>query len=310
MKPSLAIRRNKILQGLLKSVIYNKHDIIAINKPYGLTVQGNSNTPISLTEMLDDFANAKGLKNRPRLAHRLDRDSTGVLLLAKSEGAAQYLGEVFRERKVKKTYWSVVVGSPNEEEGHIRIPLKEQTVNGRFKITLSEEEISDEYDTDCKPAHTRYKVLAKNRNTCSLLELQPVTGYKHQIRVHLAQGLGTPVLGDHKYSSEKQQPQVIPLRLLQMLGFSGVPNTQSGKRKIQAWQRALIPLHLHAKEIMLDDLETKPVIIRAPLPEFFTETLSSLKLDPLQNKQKKSKAERRYRDLKQLGISTNIISGF
>lgn len=66
-------------------------------------------------------------------------------LLFRSEHAAQYLGEVFRERKVKKTYWSVAVGSPSEEEGHIRIPLKEQTVNGRFKITLSEDEISDEY---------------------------------------------------------------------------------------------------------------------------------------------------------------------
>ena len=95
-----------------------------------------------------------------------------------------------------------------------------------------------------------------------------------------------------------------------MLGFKGVASAQSGKRKIQAWQRALIPLHLHAKEIKLDGLESTPVLIRAPLPDFFTETLTSLKLDPLRAKQQKSRAEKRYNDLKQLGISTSIRSGF
>ncbi|CAB3985679.1 RNA pseudouridylate synthase domain-containing 4 [Paramuricea clavata] len=310
MKTSVAIRRNKILQDLLRSVIYNKHDIIAVNKPYGLTVQGNSNTPISLTELLEDFANAKGLKHKPRLVHRLDRDCTGVLLLAKSESSAQYLSEAFRERKVKKTYWSVVIGSPAQEQGDISVPLKEHAVNGRFKITLSGDETLHPNATDSRPAYTRYNVLAQNRNTCSLLKLQPTTGYKHQIRVHLAQGLGTPVLGDHKYSSEKQQPQVLPLRMLQMLGFKGVENAQSGKRKIQAWQRALIPLHLHAKEITLDGLESKPVIIRAPLPDFFTETISNLKLDPLQTDHKRRRIERRYKDLKQFGISTSSRSGF
>jgi hypothetical protein len=104
--------------------------------------------------------------------------------------------------------------------------------------------------------------------------------------------------------------QVLPLRLLQMLGFKGVENAQSGKRKIQAWQRALIPLHLHAKEITLDGLESKPVIIRAPLPDFFTETISNLKLDPLQTDHKRRRIERRYKDLKQFGISTSSPSGF
>jgi hypothetical protein len=104
--------------------------------------------------------------------------------------------------------------------------------------------------------------------------------------------------------------QVLPLRLLQMLGFKGVENAQNGKRKIQAWQRALIPLHLHAKKITLHGLESKPVVIRAPLPDFFTETLSNLRLDPLQTEQRRRKIEKRYKDLKQMGISTSSLSGF
>ena len=95
-----------------------------------------------------------------------------------------------------------------------------------------------------------------------------------------------------------------------MLGFQGVPNAHSGKRKIQAWQRALIPLHLHAKKITLHGLESKPVIIRAPLPDFFTETLSNLRLDPLQTEEKRRRNEKRYNDLKQMGISTSALSGF
>lgn len=95
-----------------------------------------------------------------------------------------------------------------------------------------------------------------------------------------------------------------------MLGFKGVPNTHTGKRKIQAWQRASIPLHLHAKEIHFKGLDSKPVIIRAPLPQFFSDTLSCLRLDPLRTEQKRSKIEKQYSELKQIGISTSIASGF
>lgn len=95
-----------------------------------------------------------------------------------------------------------------------------------------------------------------------------------------------------------------------MLGFKGVKNPRTGKRKIQPWQRALIPMHLHAKEIKLDGLEDKPVIIKAPLPNYFTVTLSSLKLDPDKTNQKVKIREKQHRILQQLGISTSLQSGF
>ena len=100
------------------------------------------------------------------------------------------------------------------------------------------------------------------------------------------------------------------MRLLQMLGFKGVKNEKTGRRRIQPWQRALIPVHLHAKQLTLPDLGKEQVIIKAPLPDYFKMTLLSLRLDPVRAKQKKMKHEKQDRSLKQLGISTRLKGGF
>jgi 23S rRNA pseudouridine955/2504/2580 synthase len=172
-------------------VIYRDDDVIALNKPPGLAVQGGTKTARHIDAMLD--ALRFGSKERPRLVHRLDRDTSGVLLLARSVNAAARLGKAFQGRDVRKIYWALVVGVPDRDEGRIDMPL------GKRPGPRGERMMHDEQEG--KSAITLYSVVERAGQAASWLALWPLTGRTHQLRVHCA-AIGHPVAGDGKYGGE------------------------------------------------------------------------------------------------------------
>ncbi|XP_068750351.1 pseudouridylate synthase RPUSD4, mitochondrial-like [Montipora capricornis] len=304
-------------QYLTKKVLFMNNDIIVVNKPYGLPVLSGPGVKMCLTDMLEEFAEIMKLGQKPELAHRLDRDCSGILLLTRTPTAAKKVAEIFVKRTLKKQYWAVTVGVPTFEEGEINIPVGGAKLTGGHRIVTRRDLIGKPDEVlkgeGFKNAKTRFEVLDTNQTSCALLQLEPITGLKHQIRVHAAEGLKCPVLGDHKFSSDSRQPQVLPLRLLQLLQFQGVKskNNPEEKGKIRPWQRALIPLHLHARQLTLPKFDDgKDIVITAPSPDYFQETLQKLKLHPKRKNMLMSREEAEYYKLKQLGKSTKKIVGF
>ncbi|KAF1669146.1 Mitochondrial RNA pseudouridine synthase RPUSD4, partial [Pygoscelis papua] len=154
----------------------------------------------------------ENMKAEPlHLCHRLDKETTGVMVLARSKEVADRIRLLFKTRQVEKVYWAISLGDPDPAEGIVEIPIVEKEVQSHqshYKMTLapnyrmSPEDgkvVKIRKNRNAESAVTRYRLLASS-SACSLLELQPITGVKHQIRVHLAYGLGCPILGDHKYS--------------------------------------------------------------------------------------------------------------
>lgn len=267
--------------------------------------------------MLEEFTEIKKLGQKPELAHRLDRDCSGTLLFTRSPSAAKKVAEMFLNRTVKKQYWAITVGIPSFEEGEINIPIGEAKLVGGHRIVTRRDLIGKSPEVlkgaGFKNAITKFQVLDTNKTTCALLQLEPVTGLKQQIRVHTAEGLKCPILGDHKFSSDTREPQVLPLRLLQLLRFRGVKNKTDpkAKGKIQPWQRALIPLHLHARQLTLPQFDNgRDIVITAPPPEYFQETLQKLTLHPKRKNMILSRHEAEYSRLRRLGKSTKKIVGF
>jgi 23S rRNA pseudouridine955/2504/2580 synthase len=169
--------------------------MLAIDKPAGLAVQGGSKTLKHLDGML--AALQFDAPEPPRLVHRLDRDTSGVLLLARTRQAAKHLTALFRSRDMRKIYWAVVVGRPQAEEGDIRLALAKRVGRpgeGEERMVVDEK--------DGEPARTLYRLLDSAGNKVSLLELEPLTGRTHQLRVH-CQAIDTPILGDGKYGGEE-----------------------------------------------------------------------------------------------------------
>ncbi|XP_007431100.1 mitochondrial RNA pseudouridine synthase RPUSD4 [Python bivittatus] len=274
---------NVIAKVLKKGILYQNKEIVVINKPYGLPVHGGPKVKTCITDVLPVLAKMlDGMKAEPlHLCHRLDKETTGVMVLAKDEVIASQVQKMFRTRQVEKKYWAICVGKPEPEEGLVDIPIVEKEVESHqshFKLTLAPNyRVSQEdrklhkvrRNKDAHVAVTRYRVLS-NWSTCSLLELEPVTGVKHQLRVHVAYGLGCPVLGDHKYSHwNKLAPQKLSLGTLKKLGLE------------QAKARYL-PLHLHACELTLPEIngngEQKIHLFCKP-PIFFKRSLKRLKLE-------------------------------
>lgn len=176
---------------LKKMLLYEDESVYVFNKPAGLAVQGGSGVVRHVDDMLEAFRNKKGEK--PRLVHRLDRDTAGVLVVARSRLAAMKLAEAFRGRDARKYYWALVKGVPRKREDKISTWLvKEQTPDGdRMRVAAHGEKGADH-------AVSYYRVVEQAGQNLSWLEMEPHTGRTHQLRVHAAH-LGCPIIGDPKY---------------------------------------------------------------------------------------------------------------
>jgi tRNA pseudouridine32 synthase/23S rRNA pseudouridine746 synthase len=172
-------------------VIHQDNELLAVNKPAGLSSQGGRIDVNTLDELLGAFAKPSG--SRPRLIHRLDRDTSGVLLAARSQPAAAYLGKAMMARRVRKTYLALVVpGAPEPREGLIEGALLREDIGRDSRVRVCEGG-----HPEAKAATTRYRTLAAN-DQAALVELNPATGRMHQLRVHLAH-IGRPIAGDARY---------------------------------------------------------------------------------------------------------------
>jgi 23S rRNA pseudouridine955/2504/2580 synthase len=174
-------------------VLYEDDEVLALNKPSGLAVQGGTKTTKHIDRLLDAWG--EGLE-RPRLVHRLDRDTSGVLVLGKTPKAAAALSGAFARRKAQKTYWAIVVGNPHPVEGLIDLHLVKKGVNDRELVRPA-----DPKEFGAEPAETEYVMISRAGHRCAWMALRPHTGRTHQLRAHM-QAIGHPILGDPKYGDE------------------------------------------------------------------------------------------------------------
>lgn len=172
-------------------ILYQDDSVLIINKPAGLPVHKGVGGGVTLTDYLDDLR--FGLKQLPQLAHRLDRDTSGCLVLGRTPEALRRLGKLFAANQVQKTYWAVVQGQPPDAAGRIDAPLlRVQGTSGGFGFRVA-------VDATGQDAMTAYRVLGQGADGAySWLELSPATGRTHQLRVHCAH-IGCPIIGDDKY---------------------------------------------------------------------------------------------------------------
>lgn len=178
-------------QDFAKSMVIEENKtLLVLNKPSGLASQAGSGVVRDLDHLLWAFATRKG--RRPKLVHRLDRETSGLVLVAQTTPAAAFFSEEFAQRRAKKTYFAIVSGTPKAANGIINAPLKRARVKG---IDLAI--VASVNDKNGQEAITEYEVIASNENA-SILKLNPKTGRMHQLRAHLCH-LGHPILGDTKY---------------------------------------------------------------------------------------------------------------
>ena len=224
-------------------VIHEDRDIFILNKPSGFAVQGGSKTHHHLDGLLMGLGVELG--ERPLLVHRLDRDTSGVIVIAKRRSIAAALGKLFATRAVKKTYWAVVKGVPKPAQGRIEVALiKARGPEGDRMRASREGEEDDE-----QRAVTFYSVLDKAPPVASWVSLKPVTGRQHQLRAHMAH-IGTPIMGDEKYG-----------------GLDDMPEGMDRK------------LHLHARRIIFPHPREGTIDITAPLPEHMLNSFARLGFD-------------------------------
>jgi len=172
-------------------VVFEDEAVIAFDKPAGLSSQGGRIQAATLDDLLAAFARPNG--KRPRLVHRLDRDTSGVILAAKTQPAAAFLGKALMGRRVRKTYLAIVApGAPAPRDGRIETPLKRVSQGREVHMAPCEPD-----HPDAESAVTGYRTLAVG-DEAALMELRPYTGRMHQLRVHMA-GIGRPIAGDSRY---------------------------------------------------------------------------------------------------------------
>jgi 23S rRNA pseudouridine955/2504/2580 synthase len=222
-------------------VIYEDPGAFVLNKPPGLATQGGTKTHQHLDRLLDGLADERG---RPKLVHRLDKDTSGALLVARTARSAGHFAKVFSGRTARKVYWAIVVGVPDTDEGVVDAPLAKQPGTGGEKMHISEEH--------GLPAKTRWRLIDRAGNRAAWIELQPLTGRTHQLRAHMA-ALGHPIVGDAKY------------------GGSEAFLTGGISRK----------LHLHARRIRIDAPDGGKIDVGAELPAHFAESLAMLGFSPM-----------------------------
>jgi tRNA pseudouridine32 synthase/23S rRNA pseudouridine746 synthase len=203
-------------------LLHEDAHILVFNKPSGLAVQGGAGVTRSLEDLLAAFAKSNG--KRPRLVHRLDRETSGVMVAARTKPAAAELSEAFAGRDVEKTYLAIVCGgAPQPPEGEIDLPLRKSSRRGLDIM---------EIDRAGQAALSRYRTLAASSDA-ALLELRPETGRMHQLRAHLA-AIGHPIAGDGKYGGLfRLGPLEIP-RLMLHAAALDLPHPAGGRRRFEA----------------------------------------------------------------------------
>jgi len=236
-RPPLSAEDTEYVQQM---VLHRDRAAIVVDKPPGLATQGGTKTERHLDGLLDGLRfDAEG---RPKLVHRLDKDTSGVLLLARSAGAAAHFAKAFSSRSARKLYWALIVGVPSIDDGMIELPIAKQPGTGGEKMHVDEKEGS--------PARTRYRVIERAGNTAAWVELQPYTGRTHQLRVHMA-AIGHPIVGDGKYGGQDA------------FLSGGI------SRK----------MHLHARRLRVDHPDGSKLDVTAEPPKHFAESLAHLGFD-------------------------------
>ena len=234
---TILIKYKKQIAEIKKNIIFEDNFLLVINKPHGVPVQGGNNVNFNIDLILPILCKNN---NSIRLVHRLDKNTSGILLLAKSKEVAQNVTMLFKENKIKKKYVTIVKGKLTKRKGKISLPLTKKKIAGIEKMVV---------DPDSKEkAETSYKVIDYKKGL-SLLEVYPKTGRKHQIRVHL-QSINHPILGDNKY------------------------NKTNGDNKGVSSKK----MHLHAKEIQFF-LNNNKYFFKASLPNFFKETIKKINIE-------------------------------
>ena len=173
--------------------LYEDNDMLVLNKPIGLAVQGGSGTRRHIDGMLESLREPHADAQRPRLIHRLDKDTAGCLLVAKTRFAASALAKTFRSRSARKIYWALVVGVPKPRQGRISTFLAKQELEEDSFMRIAKHG-----EKDVVHAVTYYAVVETAAQTLSWVSLKPVTGRTHQLRVHMNH-MGHPIVGDRKY---------------------------------------------------------------------------------------------------------------
>lgn len=222
-------------------VIHRDKSALVLDKPPGLATQGGTKTDSHVDGLLGALQGDAAV--RPKLVHRLDKDTSGALLVARTPRAAAWFAKAFSNRSARKTYWAIVVGVPDIAQGEIDLPLAKQPGSGGEKMHIDEKGL---------PSKSRYRVIERAGNSAAWVELQPLTGRTHQLRVHMA-AIGHPIVGDGKY------------------GGKGAFLTGTISRK----------LHLHSRRLRIDHPDGGAIDISAPLPPHFAESLEALGFDPL-----------------------------
>jgi 23S rRNA pseudouridine955/2504/2580 synthase len=191
---------------LASITLYEDDDLLILNKPSGIAVQGGSKTPHHIDKLLDGMGD--GPETRPRLVHRLDRDTSGVLVVAKRRSVAAKLGKAFQTRSVRKIYWALVHRVPKPPQGKIEAALVKAAGPEGDRVRKARPGEQDR----AQSAVTHYAVVDRAGQGVAFVSLKPVTGRQHQLRAHMAI-LGHPILGDEKYPSDAEVPVGVENRL-------------------------------------------------------------------------------------------------
>ncbi len=230
---------------LKKMILFEDEDVLVLNKPAGLAVQGGTGLRDSIDHMLASITHEK--HGRPKLVHRLDRDTSGVLLIARTPFAAARLAESFRHRETQKIYWGVTLGVPRPEKGRIDVALV------KHGETMA---VATKKDEEAKNAITVYQNMERAEFQAAFVAMWPVTGRTHQLRAHMAH-IGTPLLGDRLYG--KPAPE-------------GFPSDELGKG-----------LHLHARRLIIPHPRRGTIDVTAPLGAEMRKTWKWFGFDPTAN---------------------------